>query len=224
MSGVLSETTHDDLRFAVETPSGGGDRRGVLPCLLTIYATRFQNVRDADFCGCGTGAVLGESRLEEHLMLKAYDVLHDCRVALELLESETRPDVFRVLWVAGVSLARAVGHVLHKVDAERDDATKRVVGIAYQSWQVNRSENAIFWDFIEEERNQVLKQYEIGFLAGPVDVVVGAETFTLDDHLFCPVTDGPYAGEDCRDLLAEAIEWWSTQLAQIEESILGEGA
>lgn len=157
-------------------------------------------------------------------MLKAQHVLDDCKVALRLLESVTQPDVFRVLWVAGVSLARAVGHVLHKVDAERDDATKRAVGAAYRSWQQNRSENAVFWDFIEEERNQVLKQYEIGFFAGPVEVVVGTEISTLDDHLFCPITDGPYAGEDCRDLLEEAIEWWTKQLAQIEESVLRQGA
>jgi len=45
MSGLLRETTHDDLRFAVETPSGGGDRRSMLPRLLTIYAARFRNVR-----------------------------------------------------------------------------------------------------------------------------------------------------------------------------------
>jgi len=38
-------TTHDDLRLAVETPSGGWNRRGVLPCLLTIFAARFRNVR-----------------------------------------------------------------------------------------------------------------------------------------------------------------------------------
>jgi len=47
-AGKLREvkvTTHDDLRFAVETPSGGWDRRGVLPRSLTIFAVRFRNVR-----------------------------------------------------------------------------------------------------------------------------------------------------------------------------------
>lgn len=34
------KTTHGDLRFAVETPSGGGDRRGVVPHPLTISAAR----------------------------------------------------------------------------------------------------------------------------------------------------------------------------------------
>lgn len=39
------KTTHDDLRLAVETPSGGCDRRGVLPRSLTIYAAASRFVR-----------------------------------------------------------------------------------------------------------------------------------------------------------------------------------
>jgi hypothetical protein len=152
-------------------------------------------------------------------MLKAHEVLDDCEVAFRLLDDEERPEVFRVLWVAGISLARAVGHVLHKVDAERDSATKRAVEAAYGVWQLDRSSNTIFWDFIEEERNQVLKQYSIGFSPGPVSVLVGTEAVTIGDHLFCPITDGTYAGEDCRDVLQEAIEWWRRQLSQIEQAI-----
>jgi hypothetical protein len=33
------KTTHDDLRLAVETPSGGWDRRGMLPRSLTIVVS-----------------------------------------------------------------------------------------------------------------------------------------------------------------------------------------
>jgi hypothetical protein len=39
------ETTHDDLRFAVEPASGGCDRRGVLPRSLTIYVAPVRVVR-----------------------------------------------------------------------------------------------------------------------------------------------------------------------------------
>ena len=39
------ETTQDDLRFAVEPASGGCDRRGVVPCPLTIYAAQVGFVR-----------------------------------------------------------------------------------------------------------------------------------------------------------------------------------
>ena len=39
------KTTHDDLRLAVDASSGGCDRRGVVPCPLTIYAGRVRVVR-----------------------------------------------------------------------------------------------------------------------------------------------------------------------------------
>ncbi|HUG81870.1 MAG TPA: hypothetical protein VML01_09415 [Bryobacterales bacterium] len=150
------------------------------------------------------------------MMQKAQEVLSDCRHALDLLEGESQPQTFRVLWVAGVALTRAVGHVLQKIDGEQNDATKKAVEAAYASWKADKLGNAIFWEFIEEERNQVLKQYELGFLADPVNVMAGGEVTTLDGHLFCPITDGTFAGEDCRDVLERAIEWWKRQLAEIE--------
>lgn len=146
----------------------------------------------------------------------ARKVLADCRHVLDLLEEETRPQTFRVLWVASVALARAVGHVLQKVDAEQSESTKNAVQAAYGSWKVDKPGNAIFWEFIEQERNQVLKQYEMGFLPGPIEVIANGDSSILDDHLFCPIADGLFAGEDCRDVLEQAIEWWSQQLSAIE--------
>lgn len=51
-------------------------------------------------------------------MLTARTVLQDCWHALHLLEEETDEASFRVLWVAGVALARAVGHTLRNLDAQ----------------------------------------------------------------------------------------------------------
>lgn len=90
-------------------------------------------------------------------------------------------------------MARAVGHVLHKVDGEHDATIERAVASAYAAWKADKQANAIFWDFIEQERNQILKEDEVGFLPGPIDVVVGAELHTLDDLLFCPISDGVFA-------------------------------
>lgn len=64
----------------------------------------------------------------------------------------------------------------------------------------------------------MLKEYEIGFLSGPIGVLAQAEgkVYELDENLFCPIVDGRYAGEDCRDVLATAIAWWEKQLDLIE--------
>ena len=155
------------------------------------------------------------------MLQNARRVLADCKHAHELLENESQPESFRVLWVAGIALARAVGHVLQKVDGEADDAVRAAVASTYSAWKADRSGNQIFWDFIEEERNQVLKQYEVGFFAGPVEVVAVGELHTLDDHLFCPIKVGPFAGEDCRDVLEQAIGWWEQQLSSIEAATGG---
>ena len=80
--------------------------------------------------------------------LKARNVLADCRNAVDLLEEETRPEVFQLYWVAGIALARTVGHVLQKVDGEHDDTIKRAVASAYAAWKADRQASAIFWDFI----------------------------------------------------------------------------
>jgi hypothetical protein len=153
------------------------------------------------------------------MALKAREVLADCGNALDLLQEETRHEVFRLYWVAGVALARAVGHVLHKVDGEHDPTIGRAVASAYAAWKADKEANAIFWDFIEQERNQILKEYEVGFLAGPIDVVAGGEFHTLDEHLFCPIADGAFAGEDCRDILQQAITWWESQPNGIEATV-----
>lgn len=148
----------------------------------------------------------------------ARKVLADCKTAHGLLEAESDAARFRVVWVSGVALLRSVGHVLRKVDSRQDPRTAVAVGAAWERWKADKETNAIFWEFIEEERNNILKEYEFGFLSGPLDVLItpSDERFVLDGNLFCPIADGRFTGEDCRDILAEGIEWWEKELYEIE--------
>lgn len=148
----------------------------------------------------------------------ARKVLADCKKAHDLLEVESDTARFRLLWVSGVALARSVGHVLRKVDSRRDPRTRRSIDEAWERWKSDRKTHALFWEFIREERNNILKEYEFGFLSGPMDVLVtpNDEVFVLDDNLFCPISGGRFAGEDCRDILADAIAWWERELSTID--------
>lgn len=148
----------------------------------------------------------------------ARKVLADCKAAHELLETENNAVRFRLLWVSGVALLRSVGHTLQKVDSKRDPWTKEAIEEAWKRWKTDREAHAIFWMFIRDERNNILKEYKFGFLSGPIDVLVapGNESFTLDEELFCPISDGRFAGGDCRDVLAEGITWWERELSAIE--------
>lgn len=156
-------------------------------------------------------------------MMKAAKVLDDCRAALNAADlAETEQD-FRILWVALLSLLRAVGHVLHKVDAPSDPALNRAIKDAWRNWSEKPEEHAVFWDFIEWERNAILKTYEFGTHAGDVGLAHagpdGDHTTILGQCLFTPLEDGPFAGEDGRDVAREAIEWWDGQLALIQRNV-----
>lgn len=152
-------------------------------------------------------------------MLTARTVLSDCQHSIELMEQSPAESDSRIYYVAAMALVRAVGHVLHKVDAIRSESLGRAVDDAYLRWKDDRSQHAIFWDFIEAERNNVLKRYEFSYRANPHVVVQtpeAAEKFVLEHELFLPVIDGPFAGEDVRDTLTAATAWWETQLSLIE--------
>lgn len=151
--------------------------------------------------------------------MRAEIVLDDCRKALALIEDARTEQDFRVYWVALLALLRAVGHVLNKVDGASSSALREAVDARWDSWQRNRDQHRLFWDFIEAERNAVLKTYEMGVHPGDVQVLVdnpaAAEVFTLDECIFKPLLDGPFAGEDGRDVARDAIVWWQGELSGI---------
>lgn len=163
---------------------------------------------------------------------KAREVLEDCRLALQMLEDETDMQRWRILWAAAAALIRAVGHVLDKVDG-RNPSIKRVGGIFFKRWKQEPC-HEIFRDFIEGERNSILKEYQSGvhpledvsvvvqMHLDPVnggDPKVIAQTLDLDDNVYRPMLDGPWQGDDCRDVLREAIDWWSEQLDAIDVEV-----
>ncbi len=148
----------------------------------------------------------------------ARKVLADCRYAHELLELEENERKFKLLWVSCSSLLRAVGHALYKVDCRDNDDLKNTVANWWSSLRQNKAEHSIFFEFVERERNNVLKEYEIGFFSGEVDILVQTtgEQFTLAETAFCPMPSGVFEGEDCRDIADMAIQWWEDQLNEID--------
>jgi hypothetical protein len=54
-------------------------------------------------------------------------------------------------------------------------------------------------------------------------IVEAATVFPLDQNIYRPLMDGFREGEDARDVLSEAIEWWETELAAIDRSVNSTG-
>lgn len=160
----------------------------------------------------------------------AREVLDDCRLALAMLEEETDLARWRVHWAAAIALVRAVGHVLDKVDGE-DPLTKRLAAAAFKRWKGPAPEHEIFREFIERERNSILKEYR--FRYHPLDEVQMAVGYTLHnpvtgetiqvgdvlpigDNIYRPFLEGWREEDDARDVLSDAIDWWEAQLAVLE--------
>lgn len=161
----------------------------------------------------------------------AREVLVDCRLALEMLHEETEPDRWRVHWAGAVALLRAVGHVLLNVDQPADRFIAAAGKAAHRRWKSDDPAHLIYRDFIEDERNNILKEYRSK--VHPLDTVDVAVRLTLqnpetgeisyinqvmplDNNIFRPMTEGYGAGEDARDVYQEAIDWWERELSAIE--------
>jgi hypothetical protein len=162
------------------------------------------------------------------MALVARGPLADCQVAHELLKQDKKESPsWRPHWVACLALLRAVGHVLHKVDGTTDAHHREVIDAAWAEWKARQTDNAIFWNFIEAERNNLLKQYAFGVEPEPNYVVTasgerivtkdGDEIVTKDD--FFRLSLAGFEDQEGRDVIGEAIKWWHQQLAIIEAKL-----
>ena len=157
---------------------------------------------------------------------QAKKVLGDLRQSYLMLENETHYESFRVLWVAAITLARVTGHILDKVDSRQSETMRITVSNKWKNLKENKEDvvNKIFFEFIEDERNKILKEYEFGLLSSPIDLFVVdtssiPKIFTLDGGIYIPLQNGFYAGTDCRDVLAEAIQWWEKYINDIDAEV-----
>lgn len=163
----------------------------------------------------------------------AREVLRNCRLAATLLEDETDLARWRIHWVAAVALVRAIGHVLDKVDGQ-DAGIHAAIRTAFGRWKGDSPDHTIFREFIERERNHILKEYR--FSVHPMERVPVAldvtlarvedgksmrlgEVYELDENVYRPILDGYREGDDARDVLADAMAWWERELDAIDSSV-----
>jgi hypothetical protein len=113
---------------------------------------------------------------------------------------------WRRSWIAGVAMLRATGHVLQKVDASTSPRHKSVVDEAWMDWSLNKNENWIFFEFIEKERNNILKTFSFG-----------AQLPASEDRRMLAYGNTDLDGAQ---LFREAVYWWRHQLRIIESKSL----
>lgn len=147
-----------------------------------------------------------------HQTMTAWEPFWDCVGILFVFQNSDVADgdlelpEWRINWVAGVALLRATGHVLAKVDALTSTFHADVIGSWWDSLRDDRTSAPIFWEFIERERNNVLKTYSFG--ARLAHAPEGAYIESKD-------------GSDAFQLYRQAVYWWRHQLMQLEQTLLG---
>lgn len=164
-------------------------------------------------------------------------VLADCRIVLQCLENEVDLDLWRVHWVAAITLIRAVGHVLDKVDGS-NPKIKRAAKESFRLWRSVDGGHDIFNEFIDQERNNVVKEYEFGYHPlDNVDVALvstvqspdgefirSAEIIGIGDNVYRPLLGVFRHGDDARDVYFDAIVWWEEQLELIDNAVRDDGS
>ncbi len=169
------------------------------------------------------------------MTIRSREVLADCKLALAMLEDEKDLARWRIHWFAALALVRAVGHVLDKVDG-KNPVIRDAAGAAHRLWKSGAPDHEIFREFIERERNTILKEYE--FNTHPSDkvemvlvrtlqrvsdgvLIQDAQIAPIGDNVYRPLLSGFREGDDARDVLSDAIDWWETELSSIEAVAYG---
>jgi|SRR5665213_1043634 len=175
------------------------------------------------------------------MQLMARTVLQDCRNAIYDHSIKLQGESFRISWVAIITLLRTVGHVLRKVDSQLSKDHKVVIDNHWQALNSSKPEPKIFWGFIEQERNNVLKQYKFGVerwmqVPGPVlpqgptvlrmDMANSRGGRWVNENSFpihTQIPSGPFKGWKESDVIEMAASWWDEQLSEIEDSLIERG-
>src|SRR5262249_6674006 len=117
--------------------------------------------------------------------------------------------------------------VLDKVDGKADAKHRAAINARQEEWKAYKEENRIFWDFINAERNNLLKEYKFGVEAEPTYLALeeGGRLLTeegaplrMEDDFF-RLSHVGFENREGRDVLDEAIKWWRKQLDAIEAQL-----
>lgn len=169
-------------------------------------------------CGHLFSVALGRTQLTTAARL----VLQDCRQALQEFTGDIQGSRWRIVYMANLALLRAVYHVLKLRDVPNDPQ----LSAAFARWDAQllrtKPRPEIYWEFIVDERNQLLKEY----LPTPVqnttvpevqfDISSGETRDLGTMRQQYTMTEGHFAGQEQRRLIKLAIEWWQEQLASLE--------
>ena len=161
--------------------------------------------------------------------MKSSEVYSDCLRSKQMFESAVESNNLseaRILWFSTLALLRAIGHVLNKIDVKsRSPDFEKAVQARYNNWKSNK----IFSEFIQDERNAILKEYDSSLEVMPQSVTHnvtyrGEQVTHKGVNVVHTVTilqlvkfKGAFAGESPVEVLEKALQWWQRELNELEK-------
>ena len=144
-----------------------------------------------------------------------------------LLQQVLPESQWRRRWLTVLALLRAIGHVLDKVDGAASPALRSAINQWWQEVKIDKEIHPIFWEFVEQERNSVLKTYrwaicrQVLLQAAPIELDF-SKSKVIEVPLLPPqelqaIASGRFKNWDPVLLASEAIGWWAAQLARVDE-------
>ena len=156
-------------------------------------------------------------------------VLSDCERVLGSMKEEMPSELWRPGWAGLIALLRAVGHVLDKVDGAHSPEAKQVIKDAWNELKKSKPQPRIFWQFVDDERNSILKTYEFGpamnITIRPGTAHLNLATGDTSSSPSGPTTfdafmrSGSFEGQEPLTLCRDAIEFWRVYLDKIDRLI-----
>ena len=144
--------------------------------------------------------------MSKKILHRSRRALSDCKVALDKFTENPSDVQFRLALVTCISLLRLIGHVIKNEASELGFS-----GLNFELWEKEKN-SIIFTQFINNFRNQILKEYKSS---------VGWSSITSESghRMEYKVLSGFFEGRDVRDLIEEGISWWELYLSNLEISI-----
>ncbi|MBS9721750.1 hypothetical protein JYU29_13755 [Tianweitania sp. BSSL-BM11] len=149
---------------------------------------------------------------------KARLVLSDLRLAMRLFDEaliRNNKQEIRIQWITCLTLARAVGHVLKNKDVLRSEWLRNAIEKNFNKIKEDEFHNLIYWEFINKERNLLLKEYGSALSLDNPEYKGGEHSEVR--HLL--IGDRSYSPTEA---LKAAACWWQHHISEVESNALAE--
>lgn len=162
------------------------------------------------------------------LSLHAWKPWQECLAAFRFLACLDSPGDFahwRIYWAGALTLLATTRDVLERVDRKTSKVHSKIISDFIKHIATTRELNTIYWNFICNERNNLVHEFAVG----AQEERVTSRPFLVDIDLSFDDLVKKYGerkvivwgedGEDGLHLLETALQWWERNLRIIEQAI-----